>query len=141
MKQLLENLNGGDLRVQEVPCPQVTPAHLLIRTRASLISAGTESMLVEFGKANLVQKALQQPERVRQAWAKVKTDGVAATVDAVRARLDQPLSLGYCNAGVVLEAGAQARNRSPRMIAWCATARMPKSCRLANGCARESPMA
>lgn len=106
MKQLLQSLNTGVTEIIETPCPQVKPGHLLIRSCASLVSVGTERMLVEFGKAGLVEKALKQPERVKQVLEKVKTDGVMATVDAVRAKLDQPVALGYSNAGVVMEVGA-----------------------------------
>ncbi len=105
MRQVLQSLRTGDIEVADVPAPHPRPGHLLIQTRASLVSAGTERMLVEFGKANMVQKALQQPEKVRQTLAKIRTDGLMATVDAVRTKLDQPLALGYCNAGVVLAVG------------------------------------
>jgi len=63
-------------------------------------------MLVEFGQANLLEKARSQPERVRQAPDKVRTDGLVSSLEAVRKKLDQPLTLGYCNAGVVLEIGS-----------------------------------
>lgn len=105
MKQVLQSLKTGAIEVADVPCPTVKPGHLLIRTRASLISAGTERMLIEFGKATLLEKARQHPERVRQAWDKVKTDGLLATLDAIQAKLDQPLPLGYCSAGVVIDVG------------------------------------
>jgi len=89
----------------DVPCPQVSRGHLLIQTRGSLISAGTERFLVEFGKASLWSKARQNPDRVRQVWEKIKTDGLWPTLEAVFAKLDEPLALGYCNVGMVLEAG------------------------------------
>ncbi|MCL6589619.1 MAG: bi-domain-containing oxidoreductase [Firmicutes bacterium] len=108
MKQILQSLNTGITEIVETPCPQVKPGHLLIRSCASLVSAGTERMLVEFGKANLAEKAFKQPERVKQVLEKVKTDGVMAAVEAVRAKLDQPVALGYSNAGVVMEVGAGA---------------------------------
>lgn len=106
MKQLLHDLSNGQIKLQEVPCPQVTPGHLLVRTGVSLVSAGTERMLLEFGKANLLNKARQQPERVKEAWEKVKTDGLIPTLEAVRAKLDEPITPGYCNVGEVLEIGA-----------------------------------
>ena len=106
MKQLLHDLSNGQIKLQEVPCPQVTTGHLLVRTGVSLVSAGTERMLLEFGKANLLNKARQQPERVKEAWDKVKTDGLLPTLEAVRAKLDEPITLGYCNVGGVLEVGA-----------------------------------
>ncbi|MFO1431383.1 MAG: bi-domain-containing oxidoreductase [Candidatus Competibacteraceae bacterium] len=106
MKQILQNLANGQTEIAEVPCPRVPPGHLLIRTTRSLVSAGTERMLVEFGKANLLDKARQQPDKVRMVLDKIKTDGLMPTLDAVRSKLDQPLPLGYCNVGVVLEVGA-----------------------------------
>jgi predicted dehydrogenase/threonine dehydrogenase-like Zn-dependent dehydrogenase len=79
---------------------------LLIRTSRTLVSAGTERMLVEFGKAGWIAKARQQPDRVRMVLDKIKTDGLLPTIDAVMSKLDQPLPLGYCNAGTVMEVGA-----------------------------------
>jgi threonine dehydrogenase-like Zn-dependent dehydrogenase len=105
MKQILQNLKTGETELAEIPCPQVKAGHLLIRTHTSLISAGTERMLVDFGKANLIDKARQQPDKVRQVLDKVKTDGLLPTIDAVRSKLDQPIPLGYCNVGTVLEVG------------------------------------
>lgn len=108
MRQILQNLKSGQTLVSEVPCPGVKPGHLLIRTHASLISAGTERMLIEFGKSGLIQKARQQPDKVLQVLGKVRTDGLLPTLEAVRSRLDQPLTLGYCQAGVVVEVGPGA---------------------------------
>ncbi len=90
--------------------PARAPArgHLLVRSRASLISAGTERFLVEFGKASLLTKARQNPERVKQVLAKIKADGLLPTLEAVFNKLDEPLPLGYCNAGVVVEVGEGA---------------------------------
>lgn len=106
MKQILQNLANGATELTDAPCPRLQPGHLLIRTIRSLVSAGTERMLVEFGKANLLEKARQQPDKVRMVLDKIKTDGLLPTLDAVRSKLDQPLPLGYCNVGVVLEVGA-----------------------------------
>jgi predicted dehydrogenase len=106
MKQVLQSLQNGRVRSEDVPAPGVSPGHVLIASRRSLVSSGTERMLVEFGRKGWLDKARSQPERVRQVLDKMKTDGVLSTVDAVRAKLDQPLSLGYSNAGVVLEVGA-----------------------------------
>ncbi len=105
MKQILQNLGNGETFLEEVPCPGVKPGRLLIRTRASLLSVGTEKMLVDFGKANLIDKARLQPDKVRMVLDKVRTDGLMPTLEAVRNKLDQPLPLGYCNAGTVLEVG------------------------------------
>ena len=105
MKQILQDMSGGSTYLAEAPAPDVRPGSLLISSRISLISAGTERMLVDFGRASMVQKARQQPERVKMVLNKVKTDGLAPTVDAVRSKLNQPIPLGYCNVGVVEEVG------------------------------------
>lgn len=105
MKQLIQNLKTGETSLEEIPVPVVRPGTLLIRTTHSLVSLGTERMLVEFGKANLVQKARQQPEKVRMVLDKVRAEGLLPTLDAVFNKLEQPLPLGYCNAGVVVEVG------------------------------------
>jgi threonine dehydrogenase-like Zn-dependent dehydrogenase len=105
MKQILQNLGSGETTVVEVPSPPVRAGHLKIKTNVSLISAGTERMLVDFGRANYLEKARQQPEKVAQVVRKAKTDGVVATYNTVKARLDEPQPLGYSNVGVVLEVG------------------------------------
>ena len=105
MKQLVENIKTGEISLADVPLPAVKPGHLLIQTTSSLISAGTERMLIEFGRAGYLSKARQQPEKVRQVLDKIRTDGLGATVQSVMAKLDQPLPMGYCNVGRVLEVG------------------------------------
>src|SRR5699024_8498782 len=105
MKQVLQNLRDGHTELSEVPAPHVRAGHLLIRTRRSVVSAGTERMLVQFGKANWVDKARQQPDKVRMVLDKIQTDGLRTTLDAVRSKLDQPLASGYCNTGEVIGVG------------------------------------
>ena len=106
VKQLMQNLKTGTTELVDVPVPLTRPGHLLIATRRTLVSAGTERMLVEFSQANLLAKAKAQPERVQQVLGKIRTDGLLPTIETVFARLDEPLALGYCNAGVVTEVGA-----------------------------------
>lgn len=106
MKQVLQSLKSGVTEVAEVPAPGASRGHLLIHTTRTLISAGTERMLVDFGKANVLQKARQQPDKVKAVLDKVKTDGIVPTLAAVNNKLDQPLALGYCSVGVVAEVGA-----------------------------------
>src|SRR5690606_19948954 len=89
----------------EVPAPLVKAGQVLIQTTRTLVSLGTERMLVEFGKANFLQKARQQPDKVKQVLDKVKTDGLKPTMDAVFNKLGQPLPLGYCNVGKVIAVG------------------------------------
>jgi hypothetical protein len=86
---------------------------VLIRSQASIISAGTERMLVDFGRANLLDKARQQPDRVKDVIDKARTDGLGPTYDAVRSKLDRPITLGYANAGVVLEVGPGVTDLEP----------------------------
>jgi predicted dehydrogenase/threonine dehydrogenase-like Zn-dependent dehydrogenase len=105
MKQILQDLAQGTTELVECPAPAVRQGQVLIDTTLSLISAGTERMLVDFGRAGIVAKARQQPEKVAQVLQKVRTDGLFTTVDAVRSKLGQPIPLGYCNVGVVRDAG------------------------------------
>lgn len=108
MKQVLQNLGNGQVNSADVPAPGPAPGQLLIETRRSLVSSGTERMLLEFGRMGWVDKARSQPEKVRQVLDKARTDGVRTAYDAVRSKLDQPLALGYSNVGVVRAVGAGA---------------------------------
>ncbi|MEI8644230.1 bi-domain-containing oxidoreductase [Pseudoalteromonas sp. Hal040] len=110
MKQILQDMAKGGSAIVEAPAPQVTKNHVVINTTRTLISAGTERMLVDFGKANLIDKARSQPDKVKMVLEKVKTDGLMTTVDAVKSKLAQPLPLGYCNVGVVESVGVGADN-------------------------------
>jgi len=105
MKQLVQNLKSGKIELVEVPIPKVSANTILIKTTHSLISVGTERMLVEFGKASLLEKARSQPEKVKEILNKIKTDGLFTTFEAVMARLDEPLPLGYSNVGIVIDVG------------------------------------
>jgi len=105
LKQLIQSFKTGETRLEEVPAPMVRKGHLLIRTTRSLVSIGTERMLVEFGKSSLISKARQQPEKVKMVLDKIKSDGLLPTMEAVFSKLEQPIPLGYCNTGVVLEVG------------------------------------
>ena len=105
MKQIIQDLKNGDTLLEEVPVPRVKAGSVLIKTTRSLVSLGTERMLVEFGKANFIQKAKQQPDKVKMVLDKVKTDGLKPTVSAVLNKLNQPLPLGYCNVGEVVAVG------------------------------------
>lgn len=105
MLQIVQDLKKGDTILEEVPAPLVRSGMVLIRTHASLVSLGTEKMLVEFGKGNLISKARQQPEKVKQVLDKIKTEGLLPTLEAVFNKLDEPLPLGYCNAGEVIAVG------------------------------------
>lgn len=106
MRSLTHSLSTGALTLLDAPLPGASARTVVVESRASVISAGTERMLVEFGRAGLLEKARRQPDKVKQVLDKVRTDGLSTTLSAVRAKLDQPIPLGYCNAGVVVDAGA-----------------------------------
>jgi len=105
MLQIIQDLNNGSTILEEVPAPFVRPGHIIIQTTRTLVSLGTERMLVEFGKSNLFQKAKQQPDKVKEVINKLKTDGFKSTINAVLNKLGQPLPLGYCNVGKVIAVG------------------------------------
>lgn len=105
MKQIIQDLKSGATILEEVPVPNVKAGCVLIKTTRTLVSLGTERMLVEFGKANLIDKARQQPDKVKQVLDKLKTDGIQPTLEAVFNKLGQPLPLGYCNVGRVIAVG------------------------------------
>jgi len=103
VKQVIQHLSSGDVALKDVPAPAGKRMH--IATRVSLISPGTERMLLDFGRAGWIEKARQQPDKVRQVIEKIRTDGLFATLDSVKAKLHQPVALGYSNAGIVVEVG------------------------------------
>ena len=105
MKQLLQDARTGELSVAEVPAPQLLPGCVLVRVAASLVSAGTERASSEFARKSLLAKAKARPDLVRDVLAKLRRDGLLSTAQAVRSRLDQPQSVGYSSAGVVVAVG------------------------------------
>lgn len=119
MKQVLQNISNGETIIENVPAPKNKKSNLLISTSKTLLSAGTERMLIEFGKANLINKARQQPDKVKMVIDKVSTDGLLTTFDAIKTKLDQPLALGYCNAGVVLESQIDEYKAGDRVASNC----------------------
>ena len=113
MRQVLQDMKKGSTIIAEAPAPQLSENTLIINTTVSLISAGTERMLVEFGKASFIEKARQQPDKVKTVLEKVSTDGLLTTVDAVKSKLAQPLPLGYCNVGVIAEVSKNTKKFRP----------------------------
>lgn len=105
MKQIIQSFKTGETILEDIPAPLIRYGSVLIRTSRSLVSLGTERMLVEFGKSNLISKARQQPDKVKQVLDKIKTDGLLPTMEAVFNKLEQPLPLGYCNVGTVIAVG------------------------------------
>lgn len=105
MKQLLQNVHNGQINIEEVPIPSVRNNFALVKTACSLVSAGTERMLVEFGEKNLLQKAASRPDLVKQVLSKAQHEGILPTLEATFNRLDQPMALGYSSAGTIVEVG------------------------------------
>lgn len=101
MKQVIQNFKTGELYVDEVPIPSISYKMVLVENECSLISAGTERGTVKVAKANLIGKAKQRPDLVAQVLQNVKKEGVKATLDKVRTKLDSLKALGYSTAGVV----------------------------------------
>ncbi|NJN44604.1 MAG: hypothetical protein HC806_07725 [Anaerolineae bacterium] len=102
MKQVLQSLRSGETTVADVPIPTPKPGTALVHTAASLVSAGTERMVVDFAQKSLVGKARSRPDLVRQVLDKVRREGLLTTLDATFNRLDQPMPLGYSSAGTIL---------------------------------------
>src|SRR5512136_2097437 len=105
MKQLLQNMKTGKTTVEEIPVPSPRTGQALVRVAASLVSAGTERMLVEFAEKSLVGKARSRPDLARQVLDRMRREGVVATLGAAFNRLDQPMPLGYSSAGTVVALG------------------------------------
>lgn len=105
MKQIIQDLKSGKTILENIPTPGIKPGYVLIQTKNTLVSLGTEKMLVNFGKAGYLEKARQQPEKVKQVLNKIKTDGLKPTLETVFRKLNEPLPLGYCNSGVVIGVG------------------------------------
>jgi len=106
LKQIIQNIKNGDTTLEDIPVPSIDSESILIKTTRSLVSLGTERMLVDFGRSSYIQKARQQPEKVKLVLDKMKTDGILPTLEAVFNKLNQPMPLGYCNVGIVEDVGS-----------------------------------
>src|SRR6185503_13380858 len=113
MRQVVQNVKNGQLEVREVPPPALRGGGVLVRTAASIISPGTEKMVLELGKKSLIGKARERPDLVRQVISRARTHGIAATVQSVMSKMDQALNLGYSAAGLVEEVGAGVSDIKP----------------------------
>src|SRR3954447_6116925 len=120
MKQVTLRLRDGRVDVLDTPPPTLSPEGVLVDVRASLLSAGTERSKLQGGRASLLGKARSRPEQARQVIQKARRDGIAETRGAVGMRLDQPQSLGYSAAGVLLEVGTRVSGLTPGDRVACA---------------------
>lgn len=116
MKQILQSVRTGEVTVEDVPCPGAEAGKVLIQTSRSLISSGTERMLVDFGRAGWLEKIRQQPERWRAVMDKIRSDGLIATWQAIQAKLEVSVPLGYCNVGKVLEGSGTEFSAVQRVV-------------------------
>lgn len=105
MKQLIQNIKNGKTTIEEIPIPTPRDGQALVKVSASLVSAGTERMVVEFAEKNLINKARSRPDLVKQVLDKAKREGLVPTVKSALNRLDQPMSLGYSSAGTIIALG------------------------------------
>lgn len=119
MKQLAQRMKDGRLRVVDVPEPELDDWKVLVRTEASLVSAGTERAKVEVARESLLGKARRRPDQVQQVLDKLRTDGIGATIEAVRSRLEALSPLGYCSAGRVEAVGTNVRDIRPGELVAC----------------------
>jgi len=105
MKQLLQNIKNGKSIVEDVPIPTPREGQALVKTEASLVSAGTERMVVEFAEKSLIGKARSRPDLVKQVVEKARREGLVNTAQSAFNRLDQPMALGYSSAGRIVALG------------------------------------
>lgn len=116
MKQILQDLRNGDTSLVDIPAPKIKKGYIIVKSSCSLVSKGTEKMLIDFGNSNILQKALSQPEKVKQVFEKIKLDGLEATYKSVNAKLDQVIPLGYSNVGIVTESTVNEFNVGDRVV-------------------------
>ncbi len=118
MKTILQHLDSGTTEIIEVPAPTIKPGSpkVLIQNSHSLVSIGTERMLLEFGRGNLLSKARQQPDKVKEVIDKAASDGIVETIGAVRSKLGKPIPLGYCAAGTVIDPGNSDFSAGDRVV-------------------------
>ncbi len=109
MKQILQNLKSGETFVEDIPVPLPNKQSIIVKTSTTLVSTGTEKMVVDFGRSGLIGKIKKQPDKVKMVLSKIKTDGLVSTYEAVQSKLDQPLPLGYCNVGKVIDIGPDVK--------------------------------
>src|SRR5438552_9048195 len=107
MLQVSQNVKNGELALKEVPPPALLPGGVLVRTGASLISAGTEKVVIDLGQKSLLGKAKARPELVRQIIGKARSQGIINTFHNVMSKMERPMPLGYSAAGIIEQVGSE----------------------------------
>ena len=110
MKQIFQSLNDGEIILKELPLQSCPPGNVLIKNHCSLLSKGTEKMLLDFGKANIIGKIKQQPDKVQQTLDKIKNDGLLSTITSIKSKLNEPIALGYSSMGEIIYCGKDVKN-------------------------------
>lgn len=113
MRQLQQNIRAGDLEVADIPIPTIGPGEVLIANLFSVISAGTEKMTRDLAKKSLLGKARERPGQARRVLKKIRSEGILQTYRQVKTKLDVPMTMGYCSAGVVLACGTEVQEFKP----------------------------
>jgi threonine dehydrogenase-like Zn-dependent dehydrogenase len=113
MLQISEDIRYGKAVIREQPVPVARPGAVLISNVASVISAGTEKMVIELARKSLLGKARERPDQVRRLWEKARQEGLGSAIRAARARLDEPITMGYASSGIVLEVGDGVQEFKP----------------------------
>ena len=116
MKQVVQAVSGGDIRVVDVPPPSISAAEVLVRTSVSVISPGTERAVTQLARSNLLAKARSRPDLVRQVMRKASVEGPKQAYKSVRSKLQDEIPLGYSAAGIVEEVGEAVANISPGQL-------------------------
>ncbi|OVE74344.1 hypothetical protein BVX94_00610 [bacterium B17] len=122
MKQVLQSYRSGEMWLADVPVPACRQNGIIVQTRASLVSAGTERMLIEFARKNLIGKAIAMPDQVKKVISKIQSEGFKSTMEKVNAKLDNPVALGYSCVGIVEEVGENIRGLQKGDLVACAGA-------------------
>ena len=122
MRQILQNNNTGEIKIKDVPIPQLQDNFIIVQNLFSLISSGTEKTKIELSKKNLFQKAKARPDLVKKVFQKFKKDGLIETLNTVKSKLDTPVPLGYSTAGKVLSVGGLVKDIAPGDLVACAGA-------------------
>lgn len=113
MKQIVQNVRNGELKVVDFPIPSMRPGHVSIANRCSLISAGTEKMVRELAQKSLLAKAKERPDHVKRVLEKIRNEGFWNTFQQVREKLDEPMPMGYCSSGIVVACGSGVSEFKP----------------------------
>ncbi len=119
MKQIIQSYKTGQMAVEEVPRPQIQPGMILVETRASIISAGTEKMIVELARKSLLGKARSRPDLVHKVVKSIQKEGIGQALQKVRSKIDTPIPLGYSCSGVVCETGSGVDALRPGDVVAC----------------------